>query len=263
MSHNCNAAAAKKEHALDASPSSILRPCHTTRVSVTENAECAASDRTSRNCVVHAPRGGGQRASRGGCRNVYSRTACGGTHGMGRTPARSVGRLLLPLPWCARTCLPARLVPAHRHTCACCVESAMATPERKRKEIYTFEAPWMVYGLSVSNNPDPTTAFRFAFGSFIEEYCNKVQVRRACEEGAAGRVGPVRPRATRDARRGCERRRVGACAGGRGVRYPRAPRRTRAILAPTRVPTALRATRPHADRAIRRGQGKAGSARHI
>lgn len=48
-----------------------------------------------------------------------------------------------------------------------------ATTEVKRKEIYTYSAPWPVYGLGWSLRP---SSFRFAVGSFIEEYRNKVQV---------------------------------------------------------------------------------------
>ena len=49
-----------------------------------------------------------------------------------------------------------------------------ASTEVKRKEIYTYNAPWPVYGLGWCLKPG---AFRFAVGSFIEEYRNKVQVR--------------------------------------------------------------------------------------
>jgi WD repeat-containing protein 68 len=50
--------------------------------------------------------------------------------------------------------------------------------ERKRKEIYTYEAPWTIFGLSASQKAGPDHAFRYAVGSFIEEYCNKIEVRR-------------------------------------------------------------------------------------
>ncbi|KAI9146444.1 DDB1 and CUL4-associated factor 7 [Paraphysoderma sedebokerense] len=42
------------------------------------------------------------------------------------------------------------------------------------KEIYTYRAPWPVYGLAWCHNTD--NPFRLAFGSFVEEYINKVQV---------------------------------------------------------------------------------------
>jgi hypothetical protein len=48
---------------------------------------------------------------------------------------------------------------------------------RRRKEIYTYEAPWTIYGLSASQRPGREGEFRFALGSFMEEYANKVQVR--------------------------------------------------------------------------------------
>lgn len=42
----------------------------------------------------------------------------------------------------------------------------------KRKEIYRYEAPWMVYAMNWSMRPDKR--FRLALGSFMEEYNNKV-----------------------------------------------------------------------------------------
>ena len=42
----------------------------------------------------------------------------------------------------------------------------------KKREIYTYEAPWAVYGLGWSERTD----FRFACGSFQEEYTNKVDI---------------------------------------------------------------------------------------
>ena len=41
-----------------------------------------------------------------------------------------------------------------------------------KKEIYTWNAPWPVYSVGLSNN-EP---FTIAVGSFIEEYSNKIQV---------------------------------------------------------------------------------------
>mmetsp|Transcript_24825 Transcript_24825/g.49589 ORF Transcript_24825/g.49589 Transcript_24825/m.49589 type:complete len:335 (-) Transcript_24825:179-1183(-) len=43
-----------------------------------------------------------------------------------------------------------------------------------KKEIFTYNAPWELYGMSWSVRPDKK--FRLAIGSFIEEYSNKVQV---------------------------------------------------------------------------------------
>lgn len=45
-------------------------------------------------------------------------------------------------------------------------------PQTKRKEIYKYEAPWMVYAMNWSIRPDKR--FRLALGSFVEEYNNKV-----------------------------------------------------------------------------------------
>ena len=45
-----------------------------------------------------------------------------------------------------------------------------------KQEIYTYQAPWIVYGLAWSNNN--AEPYRLAIGSFTEEYSNKVQVRR-------------------------------------------------------------------------------------
>lgn len=44
----------------------------------------------------------------------------------------------------------------------------------KRKEIYKYDAPWVVYGMNWSVRPDKR--FRLALGSFIEEYSNKVGI---------------------------------------------------------------------------------------
>lgn len=52
--------------------------------------------------------------------------------------------------------------------------------EQKKKEIYTYQAPWMVYGMNWSVRADKK--FRLALGSFIEEYANKVQIVQLDEE---------------------------------------------------------------------------------
>uniref|UniRef100_A0A6U2BML3 Uncharacterized protein n=1 Tax=Hemiselmis andersenii TaxID=464988 RepID=A0A6U2BML3_HEMAN len=52
--------------------------------------------------------------------------------------------------------------------------AAPAGEPAKKKEIYTYEAPWEIYGMSWSMRPDHR--FRLAIGSFIEEYSNKVQI---------------------------------------------------------------------------------------
>jgi WD repeat-containing protein 68 len=50
--------------------------------------------------------------------------------------------------------------------------SAINNSQTKRKEIYRYEAPWMVYAMNWSMRPDKR--FRLALGSFVEEYNNKV-----------------------------------------------------------------------------------------
>ena len=47
-------------------------------------------------------------------------------------------------------------------------------PGSKKKEIYKYIAPWTVYGMNWSVRQDKR--FRIAFGSFIEDYSNKVSV---------------------------------------------------------------------------------------
>lgn len=44
----------------------------------------------------------------------------------------------------------------------------------KRAEIYTYEAPWLVYGMNWSVRKDKP--FRLALGSFLEEYSNRVEI---------------------------------------------------------------------------------------
>lgn len=52
--------------------------------------------------------------------------------------------------------------------------------EKRRREIYSYAAHWPIYGLAASNKAGPEFSFRYAVGSFIEEYCNKVEVRCKC-----------------------------------------------------------------------------------
>eukprot|EP00741_Cyanophora_paradoxa_P018378 tig00000204_g17745.t1 len=54
------------------------------------------------------------------------------------------------------------------------------TTEAKKKEIYTYEAQWPIYGMNWSVRPDQK--FRLALGSFIEEYSNKVEIIQLDEE---------------------------------------------------------------------------------
>jgi WD repeat-containing protein 68 len=46
----------------------------------------------------------------------------------------------------------------------------------KKKEIFTYQAPWCVFGLAWSQRTATQSKFRLAIGSFIEEYTNKVQI---------------------------------------------------------------------------------------
>jgi len=50
----------------------------------------------------------------------------------------------------------------------------------EKKEIYTYEAPWLIYGMDWSVRPDKK--FRLAIGSFVEEYNNKVEIVQLDEE---------------------------------------------------------------------------------
>jgi WD repeat-containing protein 68 len=60
----------------------------------------------------------------------------------------------------------------------------MATSEDKgppkRKEIYTYQAPWPIYGMNWSVRADQR--FRLAIGSFEEEYNNSVRIIQLDEE---------------------------------------------------------------------------------
>lgn len=49
-----------------------------------------------------------------------------------------------------------------------------------RAEIYTYEAPWMIYACNWSVRQDKR--FRLALGSFVEEYSNKVEIITLDEE---------------------------------------------------------------------------------
>ena len=50
----------------------------------------------------------------------------------------------------------------------------------KRKEIYTYTAPWLIYGMNWSVRADQR--FRLAIGSFEEEYSNSVRIVQLDEE---------------------------------------------------------------------------------
>jgi len=63
----------------------------------------------------------------------------------------------------------------------------MSGPE-KRAEIYTYEAPWQIYGMNWSCRGDQK--FRLAVGSFLEEYNNKVQIISLDDETGRFKADP-------------------------------------------------------------------------
>eukprot|EP00232_Nephroselmis_pyriformis_P011486 CAMPEP_0182885444 /NCGR_PEP_ID=MMETSP0034_2-20130328/19604_1 /TAXON_ID=156128 /ORGANISM="Nephroselmis pyriformis, Strain CCMP717" /LENGTH=336 /DNA_ID=CAMNT_0025018711 /DNA_START=13 /DNA_END=1023 /DNA_ORIENTATION=+ len=58
----------------------------------------------------------------------------------------------------------------------------------KRAEIYTYEAPWLIYGMNWSVRRDQR--FRLALGSFVEEYNNKVEIVTLDEETGTFKSDP-------------------------------------------------------------------------
>eukprot|EP00953_Heterococcus_sp_UTEX-ZZ885_P038269 19645-Heterococcus_DN1.PRE.1 len=44
------------------------------------------------------------------------------------------------------------------------------------REIYTYEAPWMIYGLAWSQRQEQHLGYRLAVSSFTEEYRSVVHV---------------------------------------------------------------------------------------
>jgi len=50
----------------------------------------------------------------------------------------------------------------------------------KKKEIYTYEAPWPIYGMNWSSRLD--RPYRLAIGSFLEDYTNRVDVVQLNED---------------------------------------------------------------------------------
>ena len=56
--------------------------------------------------------------------------------------------------------------------------------------IYTYQAPWTVFGLAWSQRTEAHSRFRLAIGSFIEEYTNKIQlIQRNSETNALEKIG--------------------------------------------------------------------------
>lgn len=66
------------------------------------------------------------------------------------------------------------------YCCFILVEAKMSSSTGKRKEIYKYVAPWLLYSMNWSVRPDKR--FRLALGSFVEEYNNKVQIISLDEE---------------------------------------------------------------------------------
>lgn len=60
------------------------------------------------------------------------------------------------------------------------------TDENPRKEIYTYTSPWTVYAMAWSRRLDPTSQFRLAIGSFVEQYSNGVQIVQSSNTGPGG-----------------------------------------------------------------------------
>ncbi len=50
----------------------------------------------------------------------------------------------------------------------------------KKKEIYTYQAPWLIFAMNWSVRAD--RRFRLALGSFLEDYTNKVEIVQLNEE---------------------------------------------------------------------------------
>ena len=90
-----------------------------------------------------------------------------------------------------------------------------------KKEIYTYEAPWLIYGMNWSTRPSPK--FRLAVGSFIEDYKNQVELIQLDEDSrhvrrlwapSCTRTPPPRSCScptSRAAGRTCWRRRATTC----------------------------------------------------
>jgi len=50
----------------------------------------------------------------------------------------------------------------------------------EKKQIYTYEGKWPIYGINFSNKPEKN--IRLAMGSFIEDTANKVEIIMLDEE---------------------------------------------------------------------------------
>lgn len=52
----------------------------------------------------------------------------------------------------------------------------MEALDKGQKEIYTYEAPWCVYGMAWCRSEEGRRQFRMAISSFKEEYSNEVKI---------------------------------------------------------------------------------------
>jgi WD repeat-containing protein 68 len=52
-----------------------------------------------------------------------------------------------------------------------------------KKEIFTYQAPWLLYGMNWSIRPD--RKFRLALSSFLEDHTNKVEIVQLHEESGS------------------------------------------------------------------------------
>jgi len=59
---------------------------------------------------------------------------------------------------------------------------------QKKSEIYTYEAPWQIYGMNWSVRKDKK--FRLGIGSFLEEYNNRVEIIELDEESGEFKSDP-------------------------------------------------------------------------
>jgi hypothetical protein len=68
----------------------------------------------------------------------------------------------------------------------------MENPEvgNKKKEIYTYEAPWTIYSMAWRRRPEGR--FQLALGSFIEEYANQIQIVQIAKDETTGETSCVK-----------------------------------------------------------------------
>ncbi len=60
--------------------------------------------------------------------------------------------------------------------------------QQRRSEIYTYEAPWLIYGMNWSVRKDKL--MRLAIGSFIEDFRNKVEIVQLDDETCDFKADP-------------------------------------------------------------------------